>query len=260
MKNLVLRFFLSCLIIIITASSYAGNYLPILTWPGTGTYKSDGLDPEVGVEGTTFTFRVKYIDYDDEAPQGNIRVQLTGPLELDMKPENPNDKNYRKGVIYYATSTLPFDSYSYYFKITNSTLPDTEGEYSLTINTAELSSPNGATINLQETGNLSPKAAKQGPIVAPNQILGWLGNGNYENDGVNTENGGTNTVFTYKVKCFGTLSSGYPILSIMGSTGETTHTMKFEGGTTLNGKVYSATHTFSSWRENRRMQNIQRYQ
>ncbi|MEK7812649.1 MAG: hypothetical protein AAB296_02725, partial [Candidatus Desantisbacteria bacterium] len=243
MKNLVQRSFLSCLIIIITTMSYAGNHLPILTWPGTGTYKSDGLDPEVGVDGTTFTFRVKYIDYDNEAPAGDVMVVISSeeePMGFAMTPEN-SSRDYRKGVIYrYATSTLASKTYSYYFEIATA-------DGSQKINIANRSDENGATDNLQEADRLSPASTKQGPEVASDQILGWLGSGTYESGGVYPANGGTNTVFTYRVKCFGTLSPEYPILAITNSSAEeATYTMKPEGGTPTNGSVYSATHTFSA--------------
>jgi len=251
MKNLIQRLSLSCLIIIITASSYAGNYLPILTWPGTGTYKSDGLDPEVGIEGTTFTFRVKYIDYDNEAPPGDVRVVINttnGEIEFPMLLEGTN-KDYRKGVIYrYATSTLTADThYSYYFKVTDN----------LKIAITERSGVNGETEDgLPEedrfpmANKFEPVANKFGIDVVSGQIHDWIGSGNYESDGLHPENGGTNTVFTYKIKYFGTSSplSGYPMVTIMDSGGiVATRTMNPEaGGTLLDGKVYSATHTFSS--------------
>ncbi|MFH1859397.1 MAG: Ig-like domain-containing protein [bacterium] len=244
MKNLVLRLFLSCLIIIITTMSYAGNYLPILTWPGTGTYKSDGLDPEVGIEGTIFTFRVKYIDYDDEAPAGEVMVCINtadGEIAIPMLLEGTN-KDYRKGVIYkYATSTLTPYSYSYYFKVTDAQQQD------MNINITEHSGADGATMvdGLLEVTQF-PETKKPGPSVASEQILDWLGSGNYATDGLYPDSGGTNTVFTYKVKCFGILSPGYPILSIVDSTGnESTCTMTGAEGISINGKVYYATHTFS---------------
>ncbi len=248
MKNLVLRSFLSCLLITMTTMSYAGNYLPILTWPGTGTYKSDGLDPEVGVQGTTFTFRVKYIDYDNEAPAGDVMMVLNIPNEvpmgLVMSPEGSN-QDYRKGVIYrYATSTLTPLSYNYSFVIKIPGNPP-DDPYDMIINTAERSGTNGATFNLQEADELSPIITHQGPKVVSDQILGWLGSKNYESDGLDPENGGTNTVFTYKVKCFGTPSNGYPKLVINSLNNDMVPIiMKSEaGGNSLSGTVYYATST-----------------
>ncbi|MFH1897914.1 MAG: T9SS type A sorting domain-containing protein [Candidatus Desantisbacteria bacterium] len=261
MKNLVMRLFLSCLIIIITAISYAGKYLPILTWPGTGTYKSDGLDPEVGVEGTTFTFRVKYIDYDNEAPAGDVRVRLAndnvegfdGDGKGFVMSIEGTSRDYRKGVIYrYATSTLPTSStpYSYCFEITDASDPPT----SIAINIAERSGADGATCleSLIESEQF-PAIAKSGPTVASDQILDWVGTGTYEDGGIYPKNGGTNTVFIYKVKYFGNNApnSGYPMVSItsMGTDGATIATATMKPETTdsnyTNGKVYLATCTLS---------------
>ncbi|MFH1962479.1 MAG: Ig-like domain-containing protein [bacterium] len=245
MKNLVLRLSLSCLLIIITTMSYAGTYLPILTWTGTGTYKSDGLDPEVGVDGTTFTFRVKYIDYDNEAPAGDVIVCLVNDsvegfedtgMGFAMSPEDTS-RDYRKGVIYrYATSTLTAASYPYYFKVTDNQQQD------MRINIAERSGANGATLlEPQETDRLSMPVT--GTLtVATDQILDWVGSGKYEHDGLYPENGGTNTVFTYKVKYFGITepAQGYPKVVITNSyADEFSVIMQSEtGGSYLNGKVY----------------------
>ncbi|MBI5343567.1 MAG: hypothetical protein HZB63_09725 [Deltaproteobacteria bacterium] len=55
------------------------NNAPVLSWTGEANYVTDGVNPNVGGSGATFTFRVKYTDADGDCPDGNgVSVVISG--------------------------------------------------------------------------------------------------------------------------------------------------------------------------------------
>ncbi|MBD3246338.1 MAG: hypothetical protein GF333_04940 [Candidatus Omnitrophica bacterium] len=100
--------------------------VPLLEWVGDiAAYTGDGLDPEIGGTTTTFSYRVRYTHYGDQAPD-SIQVHLdenglgawTGYAMLE---EDPGDTDYSDGKIYYYDTTFAWDpagvmdNLSYYF-------------------------------------------------------------------------------------------------------------------------------------------------
>jgi hypothetical protein len=97
---------------------------PSFSWTGETNYTSDGLDLEVGTSATTFTYRVKYTDIDNDPPKDGYpkvhikkgNVEITGS-PFGMSAIDDNDTTYSDGKIYtYATTLSAGDDYSYYFE------------------------------------------------------------------------------------------------------------------------------------------------
>jgi hypothetical protein len=104
---------------------------PLVNWTGESGYESDGLEPDTGYGGETFTFRVLYKDNEGTPPQiAQIWIDLNGDMEftfpgdsqidMDLVPEEVNP-DYSIGVVYQAKIALNFSgeegvAYRFYFK------------------------------------------------------------------------------------------------------------------------------------------------
>ncbi|HEC16626.1 MAG TPA: CSLREA domain-containing protein, partial [Sedimenticola sp.] len=82
------------------------NGIPVLLWVGDTNYESDGVHPDEAVDGTGFTFRVKYTDIDDMAPavkqvwiDVNDDYLYSDSEKYDMTKEGAGT-DYRGGEIY----------------------------------------------------------------------------------------------------------------------------------------------------------------
>jgi len=100
------------------------NVVPILSWTGESGYESDGLDPETGTAATTFVYRVKYTDEDNDAPLfGYPKVHiLKGGSEISGSPFIMSyvSGSYDTGAIYTYSTTLSLGTdYTYYFEARN---------------------------------------------------------------------------------------------------------------------------------------------
>ncbi|MBI5554322.1 MAG: hypothetical protein HY920_00525 [Elusimicrobia bacterium] len=153
---------------------------PALAWTGEANYTSDGCDPEIGYSTTTFTFRIKYTDADNEAPNTGYpklyllkdSVEISG-IPFAMTAVNSADVTYTDGKLYTKDITgLTYGgTYSYYFVVAN-------------VNNA-----------------ISTSIVLSGPIIlnhAP--TLAWAGTANYTSSGMYPSTGTplTNYVFTIK--------------------------------------------------------------
>jgi len=93
-----------------------GNNSPTLTWVGTAGYEADGVNPESGDTNTSFIFKVKYTDLDNDAPMSEYP---RGDLGLDgywyMSEEDYLDTNYADGKIYKFETCLDTTRDGYFF-------------------------------------------------------------------------------------------------------------------------------------------------
>lgn len=67
------------------------NSAPLLSWTGEPNYLSDGLNPEAGGLNTTFYFRIKYADINNDAPQSDY------PKVNILKAGGPYSENFESG-------------------------------------------------------------------------------------------------------------------------------------------------------------------
>ena len=89
------------------------NEPPTLVWSGEAGYEVDGLEPEIGTPGTTFSYRVAYRDADNDAPRQVVIViekplrirYLASPMSLVGWLGSPGD--YAVGALYAYGATLP---------------------------------------------------------------------------------------------------------------------------------------------------------
>jgi len=91
---------------------------PTLSWTGESNYSSDGLNPECGTSTTTFFFKIKYTDLNNNPPLQNYpKVYiLQGGTTVQILSMNYETGTYGMGAIY-STSTcfLPARDYVYHF-------------------------------------------------------------------------------------------------------------------------------------------------
>jgi hypothetical protein len=100
---------------------------PTLDWTGETNYVSDGLDPETGDNLTTFIYRVKYTDADNEAPQSGYPVVVIAGTPFTMSEVDAGDTTYTDGKLYaYSISFTP-GVYSYHFEAKDSGGVDATG-------------------------------------------------------------------------------------------------------------------------------------
>ncbi|MCX7715965.1 MAG: hypothetical protein N2Z73_00945, partial [Endomicrobia bacterium] len=158
------------------------NNAPTLSWTGETNYIDDGLNPESGRPSfTTFEFRVKYTDLDDDPPlAGYPKLHvLKGGVEITSSPFTMTNltwaTDYYNGVIYGYSLKLPAgENYSYYFEA-----KDIEGVYA--------------------AGD--PTLTKDAPNVYNNTpTLSWTEETNYVDTGFYPATGRPDTDFVFRVK------------------------------------------------------------
>lgn len=103
------------------------NRAPDLDWTGENNYVSDGVSPDMGCCSTFFTYRVKYIDIDDEEPQTGYPIvhilkdnsDIAGS-PFSMSEVDGVDTTYTDGKLYTYSTILEPGDYSYYFEAMDS--------------------------------------------------------------------------------------------------------------------------------------------
>jgi hypothetical protein len=149
------------------------NNAPVLSWTGEANYESDGVNPNVGGSGATFTFRVTYADADGNCPDGNgVRVVVNGtPYAL-----SPEAGSCGTGRIFSgAVPIVAAGDYSYSFTATDDAGMPATG-----------SPTSGRTLTVLSSANTPP-------------VLDWVAEG-CRSDGVKPALGLTNGDFEFKVK------------------------------------------------------------
>jgi hypothetical protein len=112
----------------ITNVQVGTNSSPKLSWTGEANYTSDGLNPETGNTSTTFVYRIKYTDADNDPPaSGYPKLHIKkGGVEISGSPftmteVDSSDTNYTDGKLYVYSTTLPAGTdYTYYFEAKDS--------------------------------------------------------------------------------------------------------------------------------------------
>jgi len=216
-------------------ANIVNNNAPTLNWTGETNYTSDGLDPETGTSTTTFTYRVKYTDPNNDAPKsGYPKLHIKkGGAEISGSPftmneVDTNDKTYTDGKLYTYSKTLPAgNDYTYYFECYD-------------------------VWNAAATG--VPVNSLDAPDVTNNApTLSWTGETNYTSDGLDPEIGDRNTTFTYRVKYTDTDNdepkSGYPKVHIKKGGTEiagSPFTMSYVTGVSSTGAIYTYSTSLST--------------
>ncbi len=156
------------------------NNPPTLSWTGETSYTTDGLHPEEGDTSTTFVYRIKYTDTDNDPPaEGYPKVHIKkAGVEIERSPFTMTfySGEYKTGVIYtYSTKLSSGTDYTYYFEAI-----DSKGASAKP--TEEIDAP-----DVSYAVNFAPR-------------LVWTEEQNYESDGLHPETGDTRTIFVYRIR------------------------------------------------------------
>jgi hypothetical protein len=165
---------------------YVGGSAPALNWTGENGYISDGVNPDTGTTGHTYTWRVKYTDADNDAPLAgypkvyidkDLNGDFNGPGEqVSMSQVDATDHTYSDGKLYTYSTRLKFvGNYTYMF-----VGADTNGRIS----------------------RGDPMKVQNGPqIISVNEPpkLSWVQDWGYITDGLDPDTGFPDTTFTYKI-------------------------------------------------------------
>jgi len=165
---------------------YIGGAAPVMDWTGENGYVVDGVNPDSGTTGHTYTWRVKYTDADNEAPLASFpRVYIDKDLNGDftgvgeqvtMTEVDATDHTYSDGKLYTYSTRLKFvGAYTYRFVAFDINGRPASGEPTKVQNGPQINSLN-----------------------EPPQLL-WVQDWGYINDGLNPETGFTDTNFTYAI-------------------------------------------------------------
>jgi len=213
------------------------NNLPRLDWAGEPGYTDSGVYPPSGPSTQTFTFKVKYTDYDNDRPNDGfpkLWVDLDGVQGFNgsnekqlMTSEDINDTDYTDGRIYVYVTDLG----------TSFTLP---GTFSYIFEAQDLQGSNAAAGK--------PISQTRGPTITSGNSkpeLAWPGDKGYEISGVGPASGNLTTSFIYRVMYSDADNdpplSGYPKVFIDTDNPALARTMKKEKSTEANytkGVVY----------------------
>jgi len=156
------------------------NPNPTLSWTGERGYLNDGLDPETGEPlATTFIYKVKYKDKDNEPPEDKypkVHIQKGG-VDITSSPFSMtyDSGDYETGAIYTFTRQFtPGEDYSYFFEAYDEWGAPATGDPTKTIDAPDV--PN-TTPTLSFTGEIG-----------------------FESDGLEPDEGTTESLYVYKIK------------------------------------------------------------
>ncbi len=100
------------------------NNTPILEWTNEANYSTNGIYPLTGMYNTTFVYRIKYGDSDNDAPESGypkLHIKKNGQeisnSPFSMSAIDNNDTTYTDGKIYsYSTTLAGGSDYCSYFE------------------------------------------------------------------------------------------------------------------------------------------------
>ena len=148
---------------------------PVLAYTGEPGYLTDGVEPDQGAPGGTFTFRVTYRDPDND-PAKSVKLHvLQGPAEIHGSPfslTSDGTSAWSAGVLFSRAVALPRGAYTYFFSATDGTL-----------------------------ARRFPALALSGPSVGSPPVLAFTGETGYTADGVEPNKARAGSTFTFRVKC-----------------------------------------------------------
>jgi serine protease len=208
---------------------------PWLSWTGAAGYTADGVDPESGdavAAGTTFHYRVKYLDGTGAAPtQARVRIErlLCGASGgviwtfWQNKTMTLESGSIANGAIYHVGTTLP-TNHTYRYKF-------------------EFKDGAGATVGG------APSLQTLGPKINRPPYLCWTGLTNFTTDGVNPGSGPAGTRFTFKVLYVDSAGTAPTVKELRlkrnGATWGTRVLSAASGGSYREGKIYNVSVTLS---------------
>jgi len=200
------------------------NVPPVLTYPQTTGYKTDGVDPDSGTTSTPFDFQVVYTDADNDWPYAVWLHILRNGVEISGSPFFMNETgngNYRQGVVFDLTKTLSEGmDYSYYFSAVN-----------------WYHSAGGPATQVID----GPWVSNQAPV------LSWTGEPGYVGDGVDPDIGQpSSTEFVYRVLYTGTVPATFVNVHILKNGVPILHSpfrMATDDTTPYNGAIYTYART-----------------
>jgi hypothetical protein len=161
------------------------NAIPALDWAGQAGYESDGVVPNSATTGSSFEFRVKYADLDNEAPS-SIQLMidknddgdyLDGDETVAMSAYD-GDATYNDGKLYTYSTTLTYvgdGALNYQFAASDG-IDAATGDPVTVVN----------TVTVTEATNTAP-------------VLSWTGESNYTSDGVDPDSDAGGRPFTFRV-------------------------------------------------------------
>ena len=155
------------------------NHAPSLSWTGETGYASDGLNLETGSLSTSFVFRVKYTDADNNAP-------AVGYPKIHIK-KNGTEVSGSPFLMTFVSGANNSGAIYTYSKVFSSTGTD----YGYSFEAQDL-------IGAAATG--APLIEKDAPDISNAPVLSWTGESNYASAGVAPQLGDKNTTFTFRVK------------------------------------------------------------
>jgi hypothetical protein len=196
--------------------------IPTLTWTGQTGYEADGVNPDSAPGGSSFRFRVKYTDLNNDVPMlYQVWIDLNNDSDYDdpgeqqyMSPLNREDTNYLDGKIYtYATTLSAVGSLNYIFKFADA-----------------LANATGV-----------PASPHQVIVTNHAPTLSWTGEMNYETDGVSPDSGTQGGHFIFRVKYVDIDNNPPSEIKVWFDGSATTMTGVDAGDTDYtNGKLYYA--------------------
>jgi len=155
---------------------------PMLEWAGSTGFEADGVSPDAAASGTNMTFRVKYRDWDNDAPGG---IYVWVDIDNDGLFEVETERFVMDEV---AGQTVPYSvGRDYSKRIILSRVGDGLIKYYFAAQDADGSATGPATvINSVHVMNAVPQ-------------LAWVGDSGYERDGIHPDTGGDGSSFTFRV-------------------------------------------------------------
>lgn len=156
------------------------NSVPTLSWSSESNYTTDGVNPDSGPGGSTFVFRVQYMDVDNTAPS-TIQVWVdtndNGVYDANEKyamTVSGGDDNFANGEIYTKSLAIGYmgDGYIRYRFYASDGLSDATG---------------------------SPTTHNMVYVVNSLPILTWTGEANYVDDGVHAESFIHGAIYTFRI-------------------------------------------------------------